>query len=186
MPPTLMAFRNSGCPGMSNRSLPVLVSLFTLLLTACASGPASSTPITVLRAIPFASKAEASSIVRNECLLENNLAEQLRAALTGEYTTVTVLDRITPATPGRTLTARITQVVTLVNGDTTLTVDGVLRENGRVIGSFTARQARPATRPGASTSQCGSLLQISRVLGREIAAWSRQPSMNAQLASKTP
>lgn len=170
------------------------VALIALALVGCASSPTLTTPLTLTRTIPFAASAGVSDEVRNECLLESNLAEHLRTALSGEYQTVNMADRITPTTPGRTLTAKITQILApgggAYSGPKNFTVEGVLRDNGRVIGSFTAKRERVSVpRPGTvavgpNASTCGILLQLSKTMSKDIAQWAREPTMNAQLGFK--
>jgi hypothetical protein len=163
----------------------LLIAATAFGLGSCASGPALTTPIMLPRTVPFAANAGATDAVRNECLLESNFAEHLRAALGSEYQTVTQAERITPTTPGRTLTARISQVQASGGGGTSFTVDGVLRDNGRVIGSFTARREKPGAASGAAgASRCGQLFQLSKQISQDIAEWARTPRMNAQLGTK--
>jgi hypothetical protein len=150
-------------------------------LAGCAGTPGTETKLTLPRSVPFAATAGVSDAVRDECRLETNFAEQLRTALAGEYSAIQQVERVSPATPGRTLTARITHLQ--ASGPTaSFTVDGVLRDNGKVIGSFTARREKPGAATGAS--RCGPLFQISKQMSLDIARWVREPQMNAQLGTK--
>lgn len=172
----------------------LVTGLVTVSLAGCASAPKLTAPLTVPRSVPFAASAGVTDEVRNECLLESNLAEHLRSALSDKYQTVSQADRITSTTPGRTLTAKITQILApgggAYSGPKNFTVEGVLRDNGRVIGSFTARRERVSVpRPGTvavgpSASTCGILLQLSKTMSKDIAQWAREPTMNAQLGFK--
>ena len=171
------------------------VALFAigLGLAGCASGPALTTPITLPRSVPFAASARASETLRDECLLESNLAEHLRNAMGAEFRNITQVERITPATPGRTLTARISRVLMRSGGQanrfTSMAVEGVMRDNGRVIGSFSAYREKIDAAAGSAATRagsCGQLLQLSKLVSQDIARWAREPRMNAMLGDKQP
>lgn len=176
------------------RFRPLLTALAALMLTSCATGSKLTAPLTVVRTVPFAASAGVTNEVRETCGLESNFAEHLRSALNDEYVTVTQAERITPTTAGRTLSAKITHILApgggAYSGPKNFTVEGVLRDNGRVVGSFTAtREAINAPRPGSvavspTASTCGQLLQISKMISKDIASWARQPTMNAKLGHK--
>lgn len=176
------------------RFRPLLTAVTALTLAGCAAGSKLSAPLTVVRTVPFAASAGVTNEVREECGLESNFAEHLRSALSSEYEVVVQAERIAPTTPGRTLSAKITQILApgggTYSGPKNFTVEGVLRDNGRVVGSFTAmREVINVPRPssvavGPNASNCGQLLQISKQISKDIAGWARTPTMNTKLGYK--
>jgi hypothetical protein len=160
------------------------VVLASFILAGCAQGPTQDGGLTVTGTVPYAQNAIVPGEVREACGLESNLAAHIRSAAGDEYPSVRVADRVTPTTPGLALTARIAHVLAsekTYRGPASLTVEGVLRRNGQVVGTFTARRLKnDATGTGAA-SGCGALLQLSRLVSRDVVAWTKSPGMNSKL-----
>ncbi|MFA5938328.1 MAG: hypothetical protein WC809_03140 [Sinimarinibacterium sp.] len=143
------------------------------LLTAM-SASAAAEPVKLGKAVPFESPATATEAVQRECGLPEQLATWVADAA-GER--VTLVDG--EAKGGSVLKMKITHVLG-VGGPFTpksLSVDGELMENGKVVGSFRARRQ---TTGGAT---CAALAKCAKSLGKDIAGFLAAPSMDARLGN---
>ncbi len=66
-------------------------------------------------------------------------------------------------------------------GSKTITLQGTLRENGEVTGTFIARRSSRGGVLGPVQGTCSIFERNAAALGKDIAAWLAQPRMNARL-----
>jgi hypothetical protein len=64
-----------------------------------------------------------------------------------------------------------------------VTVEGELVENGEVIGSFTASRYSSGGAFGGFKGTCAILGRCIQSIGKDIAAWLKNPTMNAMLGN---
>jgi hypothetical protein len=69
------------------------------------------------------------------------------------------------------------------SGPKSVTVKGELREDGKVIGSFTASRFSGGGAWGGFKGTCSIFGRCIKVLGEDIAAWLKKPTMNAALGN---
>ena len=165
-----------------------LVSVLSLLvaLVGIAALPliagAGSQNVVMLRAVPFADDAFVRPAVRDECKLETRVADYIVAASGGAVSTVGELNGNDKAAV---LDVQITDTTESGNAfagrHKSLTLQGELRENGEVVGSFLARRSTMGGVFGGYRSNCSFLARCAKTLGRDVAQWLRNPSMNARL-----
>jgi hypothetical protein len=127
--------------------------------------------------------------VRSECQLETKLPQYLAERGRKHFDNVVLADNIGPSSKGRTLSIKILHVLGagggVYSGPKSMTIDGVLRENGKVAGTFTASEhffVRP--QPGTiyiGSGTCKMLDKVSKKLAVDVMRWMEKPTMNAKL-----
>ena len=168
-----------------NKQLVSVVSLLVALVGIAALpliAGAGSQNVVMLRAVPFADDAFVRPAVRDECKLETRVADYIVAASGGAVSTV---GELTGNGKAAVLDVQITDTTESGNAfagrHKSLTLQGELRENGKVVGSFLARRSTMGGVFGGYRSNCSFLARCAKTLGRDVAQWLRNPSMNARL-----
>lgn len=162
--------------------LPIILrSLSVLLFTAALlplSGYAAGT-LSVPKKVPFEKGIHVPEAVRAECALEQKVADYLREAASGEHQ-VKVVDSVSAKTPGKALGLTITAVLAPGggpwSGPKSVTVKGVLWDNGKQIGNFTARR-----HTGGGGGTCGMLARDAKEIANDIAKWLGSPGKDDML-----
>lgn len=154
------------------------LSLFTAVLLPLAALAGGS--ITVPKKVPYEKGIHVPDAVRAECALEQKTAEHLHAALGGKFDKVSAADSVSGKTAGKALEMKITNVLApgggSWSGPKSVEVRGTLWENGKQLGSFTAR--RNTTR-GHGT--CGMLERDVKEIAADIAKWIDSPGKGDRL-----
>jgi hypothetical protein len=159
----------------------VLVAAGSVLLLSGGPAPADDTgSVKVLRVVPIAEKARVPQKVRSEC----GLQDKVPAFLSNYARNVELVDREL-GTRGRILELHIGDVHApgggAFSGPKWMTVTGVLRENGREVGSFTAKRFSGGGMFGAYKGTCAIVERCARAIGKDIAGWLRSPRDGARL-----
>ena len=131
-----------------------VLSTVLLILVGCAAAPveapkaqgvtttAAARTLTISRKTSYQRESSIPEAVRTKCGLEEKIPAALKRELGDE---AVFADEASANTPGRSLDLRITDVVSRAGGAFTgpksLTVRGTLYENGKQVGSFTARRS---------------------------------------------
>ncbi|MEW6168914.1 MAG: hypothetical protein AB1651_14645 [Pseudomonadota bacterium] len=147
-----------------------MLALLPMLL--CLSANAAAEPVKIARSVPFESPTTATEAVKNECGLPEQLPTWIEKAA-GER--VQLVDGAPSG--GTTLKMKITHVLG-VGGPFTpksMSVDGELVENGKLVGSFHAR------RHTSGGPTCAALAKCAKSLGKDIAGFLAAPAMDAKL-----
>ncbi len=91
---------------------------------------------------------------------------------------------IKEATQSRILSVRITDALELkggINPSKTVTIDGVLKENGKVVGTFEATRFAQASFFPLVRSECKIFSKAVKRLARDVAEWLEEPEMGSRL-----
>jgi len=134
----------------------------------------------------FEKGSGATDAVKNECNLETKIPEFVQSFAKKDFDKINMVDTASAGTPGKALSIRITGVSGSKGGTTTgpknLTIKGTLWQNGKVAGTFSASRF---TTGGVSwigyKGTCSMLGRCAKTLGKDVAGWLREPSMNAKL-----
>lgn len=147
--------------------------------------------LSIMKIAAYSPSARPTEAVRKECQLDTKLPNYISAYAKRHFDQVAFVDSVSPTTPGKVVTAKITYILApgggAYSGPKSLTMEGVVRDNGKVIGTFTARrQVFAHVRPGvivigAGASTCGLMDKVAKELGKDVALWLEAPSMNARL-----
>lgn len=142
--------------------------------------------LSLQRNAPFEKGSGATDAVKNECGLETKIPEFVQSFAKKDFDKITMVNSASVGTPGKALSMRITGVSGSKGGTTTgpknLTIRGTLWQNGKVAGTFTATRF---TTGGVSwigyKGTCSMLGRCAKTLGKDVAGWLKNPTMNAKL-----
>lgn len=125
--------------------------------------------------------AENSGVTEN-VLLECNLQEKVPAYIVQAAPSMSTGDS---TEEGQVLALEITQVIAPGGGAWTgpksLMLAGILTANNQVIGTFEARRSTSGGAFGGYKGTCSFLMRNAKTLGKDIAGFLANPSMNARL-----
>jgi hypothetical protein len=158
--------------------------LFVLVLLISTTSYAQDATYTVVSPVPFADKSQASNDVKNSCALDTRLPEFI-----ADYAKRGVKVVIGPD-PGEDATGKVLylEIVHVLgtgggawSGSKSVTAEGVLKENGEVIGSFTSSRYSTGGAFGGFKGTCSILGRCIKAMGKDIAEWLKKPTMHAML-----
>jgi hypothetical protein len=139
-------------------------------------------PVTIPESVPYAADAKVKDAIKTECDLGRGLSRSLSHYAHEFDISTEVAPATSEITPGRALTLAIVSADGKPGGrwtgGKTVTVEGKLYEQGKVVGSFTARRV---TKTGYRL--CEALDKDVRVIGVDILKWLREPKMNSSLGN---
>ncbi|MEN8183660.1 MAG: hypothetical protein ABFS46_14115 [Myxococcota bacterium] len=148
------------------------VAALAALLVASASHSATQ----VASSIPISPTAGASGAVESECQLQTRVP----VAISQAAPDVLVVDQ--PSKSGRWLELEITEVHGPgggpFSGPKWMAVSGKLHDGGKALGTFRAKRVSTG---GFVRGTCATLGRCAQVIGRDIAAWLKAPTMDAEL-----
>lgn len=152
---------------------------------APAAKPAYTGPaVTIASSVPFDKNSQASDAVRKECTLDTRLPEFIEAQAKEQGIKV-VRGSATPQGKGRVLVMEITHVLGIGggawSGPKSVTIEGKLYDNGKLIGSFKARRQSGGGAFAGYKSTCAILGRCIETLGSDVAEFLAKPRMNATL-----
>jgi hypothetical protein len=157
---------------IGSRGLGLVVFALASLLAAAPVVAATQ----VARSIEIASTAGATGAVQQECQLQTRVP----AAIAQAGIDIEVVD--TPNKSGRWLELEITEVHAPgggpFSGPKWMSVTGKLHQAGQVLGSFRAKRLSTG---GFVQGTCATLGRCAQAIGRDIAAWLKAPTMDAEL-----
>jgi len=158
--------------------------LATVFLFSLVTSPASAETYSVSGSLPFADGSGASREVQSECKLESKLPGFIRSAAKRGIT-VSVTDVPLDDVEGKVLHIEFTHVLGTGggawSGPKAVTVQGELREAGEVIGSFTSTRYSTGGAFGGFKGTCSILGRCVKAMGKDIARWLENPTMDALL-----
>jgi len=121
--------------------------------------------------------------VQTECNLESKIPEYVQASAKGSFDSVGLFNKLPDS--GRNLTMKIIGLSATGggawSGPKTVTVSGEMTENGKVIGTFKASRHSGGGAFGGYKGTCSILDRCAKTLGKDIAQWASDPTMNAHL-----
>lgn len=148
--------------------------------------PAGAETYTIVSPVPFAEGSQASNNVKEACTLDTRLP-QFVADFAKRGVNVVIGPDPGETVEGNILYLEITHVLGTGGGSwsgpKSVTVEGILKENGEVIGSFTGARYSTGGAFGGFKGTCGILGRCIKALGKDIATWLKNPTMNAMLGN---
>ena len=159
-----------------------IAALVLTWLAVTAAAQAKET-VTVGKFTPFAENSGVSSNVKSECKMEERLPDYLRS-YAKKHTTVVLTTEPLESVDGKVLYLEFVDVFALgggaYSGSKSTMVRGELKEGGEVIASVTARR-RSMAAWGFGT--CSLMKKITKSLGKDIAGWLENPTMDARIGN---
>jgi len=159
-----------------------LVAGFALLGVAPA---ALCDEVRIATLVPFAEKAEIRDAIREECGLGSKLSKAIvkRGAKKG-VSLVRVGNLDDPLDRGRTLELRITDAIQTSGGffpAHSITIDGVLKSEGRIVGTMEGTSLAQASFIPFIRGDCAILEEAIRLLAKDVIRWLDAPRLDARL-----
>lgn len=159
----------------TNRIVLLLASLAVL-----AAAPAVAETVKVARTIPFAEGSEIRESVKNECALQTKIP-----AFLADFSSDVELVDGDLGSKGRVLKIEITAALAqgggAFSGPKSVSISGVLTENGAVIGNFRAARYSTGGAFGGFKGTCAIVGRCAKTLGKDIATWLRNPGKDSML-----
>ncbi len=120
--------------------------------------------------------------VKDECELETTVVESIESFARHDFDKIDFVDSISSSTPGKALAVTISDLSGSAggvwSGPKHLTIDCTLRQNGRIMGTFRATRVAGTAAWGSYRGTCAMLEQCAKNLGKDVAAWLKNPSVN--------
>ena len=163
-----------------------LVRIFvaTLVFTWSVSSIAEDVVYNIVSPIPYADDSGATANVKEECALDTRLPEFIEKAA-GRRIDVVIGPAPEEGAEGTFLYMEITHVLGFGggawSGPKSVTATGELVQNGEVIGSFTSSRYSTGGAFGGFKGTCSILGRCIQAMGKDIAKWFREPTMDALL-----
>lgn len=159
------------------------------LLSGAGFASAADEAISIATLIPYSDKSEVRDSIRQECGLSAKLSKRiLERALKKQVAVVRVGNRDAEADASkamrRNLDLRITDAIETSGGllpTYSLSIDGVLKEDGRVVGTFVGTRFARASLIPFRRGECANLREAVNFLAKDVAKWIRKPSLDARL-----
>jgi hypothetical protein len=149
------------------------------MLAPAPSVAAAEDDVKVLRAISFNSDAKVRESVKEQCKIQTDVPRFI-----DEYSDRVQLVDGPLRTNGRVLDLTIIAARAAgggyFSGGKWVTVEGVLTEDGRKIGNFTAKRF---TLGVFNMTACGAARRCSKAVGKDIAEWLENPQSDSKLGS---
>ncbi len=161
-----------------------------LLVLLATGGPAfGADPIQVATLIPYADKAEIRDSIREECGLGSKLSKSLvNRGAKKELPLVRVgnpvADQEAETSSRRSLELRITDAIQTSGGlfpTHSLSIDGVLKEDGRIVGTMEGTRFAQASFFPFRRGECSILSEAVRLLAKDVIKWVKKPKLEARL-----
>lgn len=163
--------------------MPVSMNRIALLIASLAvfaAAPALAEPVKVAKTIPFAAESDVRQKVKDECAIQTKIP-----AFLAQFSSDVELVEGDLGEKGRVLTIEITAVRApgggAFSGPKSVTVSGVLRENGATIGSFRASRYSGGGAFGGYKGTCAIVGRCAKAIGKDIATWLRNPGTDSKL-----
>ncbi len=160
------------------------LALFVVAASACTFSVAE--PVSVQASVPYAADAKIAQNIRNECTkLGTQFAEFTQQFGKKNGVEVQLVNSLDTAKPGRVLQIEITEAVSMGNAfmghHKYSAARGTLFENGKKLASFEARRQSMGGAFAGYKGSCSVLGRTVKAMGKDVAAWLKQPNDNALL-----
>lgn len=160
------------------------VAVATLFALLSLPAHAQEGAITIISPVPFAESSGVTSNVKADCTLETRLPKFIED-YSKKGVDVVVGDDPGEESAGKVLHLEFTNVHGpgggAWSGPKIVTVEGTLTDNGEVIGSFIGTRYSTGGAFGGYKGTCSILGRCIKALGKDIAAWLKNPTMDAML-----
>ncbi len=161
-----------------DRSTSFVLTLVLIFASAAASADES---LTILSPVSFKDGITVRDAVKAECDLLEKVPGYIEEFAKKNASVKLAAD--VAGAKGRVLKVQITDVGERGGPSAkSLTITGELRENGKVIGTITARRTSMGG-PWGFGGVCRSLQRCAKTLGKDVAAWLEKPAMDVKLTN---
>ena len=159
--------------------------LFSIILLPFLSHAGGFGTLNLQKTASFDRNLQMPDAIRTGCQLDTKVIDFIESSAGADFDRIALVDEATSATGGKTLAVTITGLSGesggAWSGPKHLTIAGTLWKDGRVVGTFTAHRVTSGGIGGAYRGTCSLLARCARALGKDVAAWLRNPTMDAKL-----
>jgi hypothetical protein len=142
-------------------------------------------PVATPRVAQYGEDSVIAGKVKRECAVDEQIPEYVAEYGKSKRIDVQLVDSADQSTAGRVLLVRILDAQSDGNAflghHKSITVKGKLFQDGRVVGSFTARRNSMGGAFGGFKGSCTVLERTAKALGRDIAEWLVEPGEDSLL-----
>lgn len=160
------------------------IALLATAFFQIATGAAAQS-ILVQRPVPYSEDGDVAEKIRNECKIDEQLADFLKESAEGNGIEIQFSDGPVDPAKGRVLDLRITSAISMGNAfighQKSTAAAGTLYENGKKVASFKARRNSMGGAFAGYKGSCAVLGRTVKVLGDDIAKWLKEPVDGAKL-----
>jgi len=175
------------------------IVLLHAIVLAAGSARAQDDAIAVATLIPYAEKAEVRDSIRQDCGLSSKLSKSIIARSVKKDISMIRLANPNDAALSqgqgnsdlegstgrhRTLALRITDAIQTSGGllpTHSLSIDGVYKEEGRIVGTFVATRFARASFFPFRRGECAILSEATRLLAKDVVRWTKKPNLDSRL-----
>lgn len=154
-----------------------------ILLPVCAV--AASGTLYLQKRATFEKGLTVPGPIRTDCGLETKVIDFIELFTKEDFDRIEMVEEASAASSGKVLAITITGLAGegggAWSGPKHLTISGTLWQDGKIIGTFTAHRVTGGGVLGAYRGTCSLLGRCARALGRDVAGWLRNPSLDAKL-----
>ena len=154
------------------------------VLPGCQHGPYKAKSMTIAYTAPYDSGIEVRRAIRKECDLERRVAHAVASEVRSRVSAIKRAPVANADTPGLALDLKIIGVeggAGAARGNKTLTVAGMLHEDGKLAGSFIASRQ---TKHGHRT--CRMHWENIGEIAEDVSRWMAAPTLDAYLGDARP
>lgn len=141
--------------------------------------------IAIATLVPFAEKAEIREGIREACGLGSKLSKAVvKRGAKKDVVLVRVGNLAAQADSGRSLELRITDAIQTSDGFLpahSVTIDGVLKQDGRIVGTMEGTRVAQASFFPFLRGECAILQEAIRLLAKDVIRWVKKPKRDARL-----
>lgn len=134
---------------------------------------------------PFTKDAGESGNVRHECQLQTKVPKFIASYAKRSFDEIKLVNNVPKASSGKILVVKITGISGLAGGAWTgpksLTISGVMTENGKQVADFVAMRTTGGGAYAAFKGTCSFFGRDAKALGKDVARWLKAPVPGAYL-----
>lgn len=149
------------------------------------SGYAGGGTIIIQKTARFEEGLAVTEAVRTECQLETKIPDFTEEFAKNAFDKIVMEESVSEKTPGKAVKITITGVAGagggLYSGPKFVSIKATLWQDGKVIGTLASSRVTSGGAWGSYKGTCGLLARCAKTLGKDIATWLKEPSMNARM-----
>ena len=158
----------------------IRIALLFASIAVFAAAPAAAGPVKVAKTLSFSAESEVRQKVKDECALQTKIPAYL-----AQYSSDVELVEGDLGSEGRVLTIEITAVHApgggAFSGPKSVSVSGVLQENGATVGNFRGARYSGGGVFGGYKGTCAIVGRCGKAIGKDIATWLKNPGKDSLL-----
>jgi hypothetical protein len=160
------------------------VLVFAIVVLLPLSGYAGGGTITIQKTAPFEKDLAVPAAVRDECQLETKIPDFTEEFAKGAFDKIVMADSVSEKTPGKAVKITITDLAGtrggIYSGPKFVSIKATLWQDGKVIGTLASSRSTSGGAWGGYKGTCSLLGRCAKTLGKDVATWLKEPSMNAR------